>query len=86
MGGNFTESDAEASASYSFEISPNVTNLVVGDITVTSKSGFDVISPIYETDIDTNAASKKHAIRKVKYIEIIRPREHKRYRETFGWG
>jgi len=29
MGGNFAQSECEASASYVFEISPNVTNLVV---------------------------------------------------------
>jgi hypothetical protein len=86
MGGNFTETEAEASASYSFEISPNVTNLVVGGITITSKSGFDVISPVYEPTTDTNGAGVTHAVKKLKYIEIIRPREHKPYGPVFGWS
>ena len=86
MGGNFSQTECEATASYNFEISPNVTNLVVGGITITSKSGFDVISPVYEPTTDTNGAGKTHAIKKLKYIEIIRPREHKAYSPVFGWS
>ena len=85
MGGNFTESDCEATASYNFEISPNVTNLVVGGITIASKSGFDVISPIYKSTTDVVGAAT-HPSRQVEFIEIIRPREHKAYRSVFGWG
>jgi hypothetical protein len=86
MGGNFTETECEATASYSFEISPNATNLVGGGITIASKSGFDVISRVYEPTTDTNGAGKTHAIKKLKYIEIIRPRAHKAYGSVFGWS
>ena len=81
MGGNFTQSDAEASASYSFEISPNVTNLVVAGCTVATKSGFDVLSPTYE-----KSAVSSLGVKLVQGIEVIRPREHKAYRTKFGWG
>jgi len=47
-GGNFTETNAEASASYSFVTSRNATNLVVAGVTITTKAGFDVLSPTYE--------------------------------------
>jgi hypothetical protein len=63
-----------------------VTNLVVGGITITSKSGFDVISPVYESTTDTNGAGATHAVKKLKYIEIIRPRAHKAYGPVFGWS
>lgn len=86
MGGNFTQTDCEATATYSFEYSPNVTNLVVGGITITTKSGFDVISPVYEPTAEANGAGKTHALKKLKYIEIIRPRVHKPYGSVFGWG
>jgi hypothetical protein len=86
MGGQFTESNVEASASYNFAISPNVANLVIGSITVTSKKGWDAVSPVYEDDVDTNGAGKKHDVRKLKYIEIIRPRAWKDYVAAFGWG
>ena len=85
MGGSFTESDCEATAAYNFEYSPNVTNLVVAGITIASKYGFDVISPIYKTTTDVVGAAT-HPSRQVEFIEIIRPREHKAYRSTFGWG
>jgi hypothetical protein len=85
MGGNFTESDAEASASYSFEISPNVTNLVIGAITVASKTGFDVVSPRYKANTNT-VGSTVHAVKEVEFVEIIRPRAWKAYKSVFGWG
>ena len=86
MGGNFSQTDCEATASYSFEYSPNVMNLVVGGITITSKSGFDVISPVYQPAAETNSDGKTHAAKKLKYIEIIRPRPHKVYSSVFGWS
>jgi hypothetical protein len=85
MGGQFTQTDAEATAQYAFDVSPNVTNLEVGGITIATKSGFDVISPIYEMEID-DAGGEANAVKKIKYIEIIRPREHKAYKPVFGWG
>lgn len=82
MGGNFTQTDSEASASYSFAVSPNATNIVVGACTITEKKGWDVASPTWEPDVDGN----DNAVKKVLGIEIIRPREWKAYRSVFGWG
>ncbi len=48
--------------------------------------GFDVISPVYEPTAEANGAGKTHALKKLKYIEIIRPRAHKPYGSVFGWG
>lgn len=81
MGGNFTQTECEASAQYAFEISPNVTNLVVAGCTITSKTGFDVISPTWEPTVGSGLPLKK-----VKGIEIIRPRAWKAYKSVFGWG
>lgn len=88
MGGNATESECEATAEYSFEVSPNITNLVVGGITIAEKKGFDIISPVYKWDTDTDGGGNTKAIRPIDYIEIIRPRgrEWKNYVSTFGWG
>ena len=82
-GGNATESECEASAEYSFEVSRNESNLVVGGITITTKTGFDIVSPVYKWDTDSGKA-----IRPIDYIEIIRPhgREWKDYVSVFGWG
>jgi hypothetical protein len=85
MGGQFTESEAEASASYNFAISPNVTNLVIGGITVTEKKGWDALNCIYEDIVDSSSGSDQ-AARVLKGIETIRPREWKAYRSAFGWG
>lgn len=85
-GGNFTETDAEASASYSFVTSRNATNLVIGGVTITSKAGFDVLSPTYEMKDWTAGDGTKHPTKVVKGIEVIRPREWKAYRSVFGWG
>lgn len=87
-GGNATESEAEASAEYSFEVSRNETNLVVGGITITSKKGFDVVSPVYKWDVKNDAGGNPKMIQPIDYIEIIRPkgREWKAYVSVFGWG
>jgi hypothetical protein len=85
MGGNFTQTEAEASASYSFNISPNATGLVVGDITIADKKGWDFISPTFKTKEFDNG-TEKHTVKVLKCIEIIRPREWKNYRSAFGWG
>jgi hypothetical protein len=85
MGGQFTESEAEATAQYNFDVSPNVTGLVVAGITIAAKSGFDVVSPIYKHEVD-DGGGEANAVKKIKYIEIIRPREHKPYKSVFGWG
>ena len=82
LGGNFTETDTEASASYSFAISYNRTNFDVGGITVGEKKGWDVLSPTYK-----EAVVGGHGVRKVQCIEIIRPagRAWADY-AAFGWG
>lgn len=87
-GGNATESEAEASAEYSFEVSRNETNLVVGGITIASKKGFDVVSPVYKWDVENDAGGNPKMIQPIDYIEIIRPkgREWKDYVSVFGWG
>ena len=87
-GGNATESEAEASAEYSFEVSRNEAGLKVGGITIDDKAGFDIISPVFKWDVASDAAAKKSAIRPIHYIEIIRPRgrEWENYVEVFGWG
>ena len=85
MGGQFTQTDAEATAQYHFSISPNVTNFEVAGIAI-AKFGWDSICPVYYEDDTANGAGKKHAVRKVKCLQIIRPRELKDYQPIFGWG
>jgi hypothetical protein len=88
LGGNATESECEATAEYSFEVSRNETNLVVGGITIASKKGFDIINPVYKWDTDEDQEGKTVAVRPVHYIETIRPRgrEWMSYADKFGWG
>ncbi len=87
-GGNATESEAEASAEYSFEVSRNETNLVVGGITIAVKKGFDVISPVYKSGVAVAADGDKKGTRTIDWIDIIRPvgREWTPYVSVFGWG
>jgi len=87
-GGNATESECEASAEYTFEVSRNETNLEVGGITIDEKKGFDVVSPVYKWDTDTNYGGDSKVVRPIDYIEIIRPRgrEWEDYVSVFGWG
>jgi hypothetical protein len=87
-GGNATESEAEASAEYSFEVSRNETGLVVGGHTIAEKTGFDIISPVYKWDTDDDGGGTTKVIRPIDYIEIIRPtgREWRNYGSAFGWG
>ena len=82
MGSNATETDTEASAAYSFKVSYNRKNFKVGGILIAEKAGWDIISPTYE-----DAEEDGHGVRKVKYLEIIRPagREWQDY-GAFGWG
>lgn len=83
LGGQFSETNTEATAQYNFAISPNRTNFTVGGITISQKYGWDVISPTYKHDIDNN-----HPVRQLQYIEIVRPagRDWVAYASTFGWG
>ncbi len=87
-GGNATESEAESSAEYSFEVSRNETNLEVGGITIADKKGFDIISPVYKWETADDAGGTTQAVRPINYIEIIRPRgrEWENYVSVFGWG
>ncbi len=87
-GGNATESEAEASAEYTFEVSRNETGLEVGGITIGAKKGFDIISPVYKWDTEDDGGGNTKAIRPIDYIEIIRPRgrEWENYVSVFGWG
>jgi hypothetical protein len=86
MGGQFTQSDAEASATYNFAISPNVTNLVVAGITISDKKGWDALVPYYRSEVDTNGGGKKNAVREIQCFNVIRPRAWKAYKSVFGWG
>lgn len=83
LGGQFTETDTESTAMYSFAISYNRTNFTIGGITITEKKGWDVISPAYKYAVDNG-----YGVRQLKYIEIIRPagREWTNYASVFGWG
>lgn len=85
MGGQFTASEAEATAQYHFAISRRVTSLPLGEITITVKEGWDAISPTYEADTHVDGGAT-HAVRILKYVEIIRTREWKNYVAIFGWG
>ncbi len=87
-GGNATESAAEASAEYAFEVSRNETNIKVGGITIADKKGFDIISPVYKWDTADDAGGITKVIRPIEYIDIIRPRgrEWTPYVSVFGWG
>jgi len=88
MGGNATESECECTAEYSFEVSRNEEDLEVGGIEIAEKKGFDIISPVYKWDTDTDSEGNTKATRPIDYIEIIRPRgrEWKDYADVFGWG
>jgi len=87
-GGNATESEAEASAEYSFEVSRNETNLEVGGHIIGDKKGFDVVSPVYKWDTDTDQDGNTVSVRPIHYVEVVRPRgrEWKSYVDKFGWG
>lgn len=86
-GGNFQETNTEASAQYNFDISPNRTNLVIGGITVSDKKGWDVLSFNYRDEVHDNGTAKR-TVKKLKCIEVIRPagREWVSYISAFGWG
>lgn len=88
LGGQFTQTEAEATALYRFALSKNRTNIVIGGITVASKAGWDVLSFTHFPTTST-AGGKTHAVRQIKCIEVIRApggMDWKAYRSTFGWG
>lgn len=86
-GGMFEQTDSEASATYHFDISPNMTNFTVGDINGVDKKGWDILCPHVIDDVFDNGIAQI-PIKKIGYIEIVRPagREWKNYSNTFGWG
>lgn len=89
MGGQFTESNCEASASYNFNISPNIVaadNLVVGGVEITTKKGFDSASIVYKAGTGKTGGGAVKDIREVEYIDIIRVKPWKDYVTIFGWG
>ena len=49
------------------------------------KKGWDAVSPVYVDKVDSTSGDEQ-ASRELKCIEIIRPREWKAYRSSFGWG
>lgn len=83
LGGPHTVTEAESTARYTFALSPNATNLVVGGITIGQKYGSDIISPTSEDEVDSG-----DPVKRVKYIELIRPPSHswKPFASVFGWG
>ena len=82
-GGTATATETEASVEYSFEVSRNVANLVVGETTIAEKKGFDIVSPVFAWGSDATGTT-----RPIAYVEIIRPagREWTNYVSVFGWG
>lgn len=87
-GGQFTETNTEATAMYHFALSPNRTNIVIGGITVATKAGWDVLSPTYYPTTSV-AGAKTHGVRKLKCVEVIRApggMDWKNYKTEFGWG
>lgn len=86
MGGQFTQTDTEASAQYNFSISFRAEDLVVAGITIEIKEGWDALCPVYVPDDTAGGGGKKHATRKVKCIHTIRPRDWEDYVPIFGWG
>lgn len=85
LGGPFTESEAEATARYSFAISPNETNLVIAGITITGiKYGSDLVVPTYADKTTAESKPGKEAT----FLEVIRPPSHswKNFIPVIGWG
>jgi len=83
IGGPFTESESEATARFTFAVSPNETDLDIGGVTVSEKKGSDLISPIF-LDIDIGGKPRKE----VDAVEVIRPPSHSwvPFVPAFGWG
>lgn len=83
LGGPHTATESEATAQYTFTMSPNETNLIVGGITIGQKYGSDIVSPTTK-----DQASGGKPVKIVDYIECIRPPSHKwkQFKSVFGWG
>ena len=84
QGGNFTESNTEATALYNFDTSPNRINIPFCGMVIPAKAGFDVLSPVYRTKVVAGKSSKV-----LQGVEIIRApggMEWMDYQPAFGWG
>lgn len=83
LGGPHTMTESEATARYTFAMSPNATNLEVAGITIGTKFGSDLLSPIMKDEVDAGKPVKR-----VDYIECIRPPSHEwlAFASVFGWG
>ena len=83
LGGNFTQTEAEATATYYFAISYFIATFDVAGITVTNKEGWDLLDAVY-----INQEAGDRSVWKLDYFKTIRPagRDWKDYGATFGWG
>lgn len=89
LGGPHTVTEAEATAQYVFSMTPNQINLIVGGITIGLKYGSDIISPATRDDVYVPGGGQGNdPVKKVDYIELIRPPSHKwkAFKPIFGWG
>lgn len=74
-------SEAEASVSYSFVASSNVTGLSIGAITGIAKAGHDYAWVEFEDDVDTG-----EAIRPPKRVHVERVYDSFAFASVFGWS
>ena len=83
LGGNFSQTNTEGSATYQFAISRNETNFVVNGITVDIKYGWDILDEVLKPN-----EGDGRAIKELDYLKTIRPaaRRWKNYVSAFGWG
>lgn len=83
LGGPFTESESEATATYNFAVSRHRTNFYIGTVLIGLKYGWDVVSPQFK-----DAVVSGNPVKQVDYVELIRPanRQWQNYLSRFGWG
>lgn len=82
-GGNFSESNTEATAAYNFVISYNATNVTVAGITGINKPGWAILDPVYKDD-----EKDDRLVKEIDYFKTMWPgdRSPKAYASVFGWG
>lgn len=76
-------SDYKSSASYTFEISPNKSNFVVGGVTVTTKQGWDVAWTIDEP-VEETVGSDLHPAVETKYVYVGKVSPRISFASAFG--
>lgn len=84
-GPDATETESEATAQYSFEISRNRENFDVGGITIVSKKGWEILSETEKPDVDADG----NAVQVLQCIEVIKDvggLDGKDFASIFGWG